>query len=258
MNKNSFKCTKSQLVDFKNDLIDFFGPKPNQPPKDSSTSTTTTSTRKPLKNFENYAKIQNIIDTEQHKETAHQQKKAQKKKDANPFSLGCNPDHSAEYQLFTKSDKEKKEDITYFKSMGDGHYKQKRYSQALFFYKKALLIFTYVFPKTTEKEKEFDSLKLKILLNKMQTQLNLGLYRDAVDETFGEVMSLDSKNPKAFFRKCKGFLKLGLFDEARGVMTECAEVFDWKGNKGRGGFSVEGERGGWVVIYRVFEVEGGN
>ena len=110
--------------------------------------------------------------------------------------------------------KDKIEASKVFKNEGDDLLKEKKYTEAISSYEKALLQLFYTFSDDPEEDKAVDRLKMGINMNVSMCKMNIGKYDDAINCCL-EALRVDKNNLKAIYRVAYSYFKLEKFEESR-------------------------------------------
>lgn len=140
------------------------------------------------------------------------------------FSIEMPEDY--EKERWQMSDDEKLKATNDFREKGNQFYKEKNYAKAEEYYFQAIGILEHLMLKEKPHDTEWfelAALKVPLLLNYAQCRLLAEDYY-AVIQTCTEVISLDSKNVKAFFRRGKAHIGAWNVEEAKKDFDKCIEL----------------------------------
>ncbi|CAD8100466.1 unnamed protein product [Paramecium sonneborni] len=152
-----------------------------------------------------YQKFQNYIEnSDKNKPKTAEELEIEKIIQSNPYlsQIACTHDRRKEREIYEKTNKEKFENIEYFKQEGNLAFKNKEFDKAAYFYQKALVYFDYTFPEGDKEEQKYNLLLEQCNNNMAQCKLLQGNLDEAWNYSH-QALKINPKNEKAIFRQAK-------------------------------------------------------
>ncbi|CAD8169953.1 unnamed protein product [Paramecium pentaurelia] len=169
-----------------------------------------------------YQKFQNYMEnSDKTKPKTAEEIEIEKIIQSNPYlsQIACTHDRRKEREIYEKTNKEKFENIEYFKQEGNVAFKNKEYDKAAYFYQKALVYFDYTFPEGDQEEQKYNLLLEQCNNNMAQCKLLQGCLDEAWNYSH-QALKINPKSEKAIFRQAKISYQKDDFEQCEALLQK--------------------------------------